>query len=56
MMMLKACTRCGGDLQETQDIYGAYRQCLQCGHTVDVPDVPIVKVARKTASETEVAA
>ena len=35
---LRACPRCAGDLIRTTDAYdlrGAYRSCLQCGHTVE---------------------
>lgn len=28
----KACPRCTGDLLGTQDIYGKYIRCVQCGH------------------------
>ena len=33
MLDFKACPRCKGDLHRSQDYYGEYRQCLQCGHT-----------------------
>ncbi len=36
-MLFRACTRCGGDLRESSDLYGCYNQCVQCGHTVDLP-------------------
>lgn len=29
---LKACPKCGGDLIDGQDNYGAYVSCLQCGY------------------------
>ncbi|MEX2598115.1 MAG: hypothetical protein WD533_00495 [Dehalococcoidia bacterium] len=37
MLLLKGCPRCGGDLHETMDLYGRYHQCIQCGHTADLP-------------------
>ena len=60
MMLLKACTRCGGDLQETQDMYGAYHACLQCGNVIDIPDAQLPSTAktvvRTPAEKTEAAA
>ena len=35
MLYLKACPRCQGDLHTNRDIYGSYRECLQCGYMVD---------------------
>ena len=34
MFLFKACTRCSGDMQETSDMYGRFRACLNCGHYV----------------------
>ena len=31
---LKACPRCRGHMRGATDLYGAYIQCLQCGHVV----------------------
>ena len=39
MIEFKACSRCRGDVKINQDIYGVYRQCLQCGRTQDVQPV-----------------
>ena len=36
MLELKGCPRCRGDLKTSGDIYGTYRECLQCGYMVDV--------------------
>ncbi len=36
MIEFKACSRCRGDVKVSQDIYGAYKQCLQCGRMQDV--------------------
>ena len=38
MMMFKACPRCGGDVHMTSDMYGRYAQCIQCGHSRDLPE------------------
>ena len=32
MMLLKGCHRCRGDLRINKDIYGEYKQCVQCGY------------------------
>ena len=36
MILLKACPRCRGDLKTEKDIYGEYRECLQCGYMEDI--------------------
>lgn len=36
MVDFRACPRCGGDLHANQDIYGEYKECLQCGYMADV--------------------
>lgn len=36
MMLLKSCPRCRGDLNVRDDIYGAYKQCVQCGYMQDI--------------------
>ena len=43
MLYLKSCPRCQGDMSTNRDLYGMYRECLQCGHIVDVetPDSPL---------------
>ena len=37
-MVLKnrMCPRCHGYLHANRDIYGEYRECLQCGHMEDI--------------------
>ena len=32
MVRLKDCPRCRGDVIASQDVYGVFTQCLQCGH------------------------
>lgn len=32
MFWLESCTRCHGDLFESNDNYGGFIRCLQCGH------------------------
>ena len=40
MVEFKACPRCTGDLKLTRDMYGDYRECLQCGYTKDILPEP----------------
>lgn len=62
MIWFKACPRCKlGDLYLNEDIYGKYRQCLQCGHVVystsqiTASESPVLSDQR-TASKERVAA
>ena len=36
MLELKACPRCRGDMRVNHDMYGDYKQCFQCGNTVEL--------------------
>ena len=36
LLYLKACPRCKGDVIANRDMYGEYRECLQCGYMVDI--------------------
>jgi len=40
MLYLKSCPRCKGDIYVNRDMYGDYKECLQCGLTqeIDKPD------------------
>ena len=38
MFCLKGCSRCKGDMHIKRDIYGSYRQCLQCGYMLDIEE------------------
>ena len=45
MLQLKACPRCRGDMYSNKDMYGEYKECLQCGHMVDIPKArPLVRL------------
>ncbi len=35
-LYLKACPRCKGDMHANRDMYGEYKECLQCGYMVDI--------------------
>ena len=41
MLEIKSCPRCLGDLLTNRDMYGDYKQCLQCGFLRDLE--PAVK-------------
>ena len=41
MFWLKQCPRCGGDLHDARDWFGAYITCLQCGLNKDLMDRPV---------------
>lgn len=38
MLELKACPRCKGDMHSNRDMYGSYKECIQCGHMEDIVD------------------
>ena len=38
MIYLKACPKCGGDVEMATDHNGKLLQCLQCAFTVDSPE------------------
>ena len=56
MMLLKGCPRCRGDLHINRDMYGDYKQCVQCGYMEDMESrtnrtlsATAVKTAKKAA-------
>ncbi len=57
MMRITGCPRCRGFMLRGQDIYGRYRQCLQCGHLedLDLPGTAAPKLAVSARSRKEVA-
>ena len=56
MLKFKACTRCGGDMHKVEDIYGAFDQCFQCGHVVDLPSKTLLSYSQPTARKAKVKA
>lgn len=32
---LRSCPRCSGDQTDVMDIWGEYKECIQCGHQVE---------------------
>ncbi len=39
MIRFKICPRCRGDLYQTQDIFGKFLSCMQCGYLKDIEGV-----------------
>ena len=60
-MHLDACPHCGGNVRRVRDIYGVYRQCIQCSREILAEDLPTVRqasgatVAEPAAEELKVA-
>ena len=42
---LGSCPHCGGDVRQVRDIYGDYRQCLQCSREIPADPAPMVQPA-----------
>ncbi len=36
MLYLKTCPRCSGDMYLDRDLYGPFKECLQCGYIMDI--------------------
>ena len=52
MLQLKACPKCGnGDMTTDRDIYGWFRQCIQCGYLDDLAKAAAAQVATSTAKK-----
>ena len=49
MLELKACPRCKGDLHTNRDMYGSYKQCIQCGYMNDIPNTDRILRSLKLA-------
>ena len=46
VIQFKGCPRCDGDMHRTEDMYGEYRECLQCGHVEDIQRKPSTRESR----------
>ena len=42
MIKFKVCPKCRGDLYLTQDSFGKYASCFQCGYLKDVQEGQLV--------------
>jgi|TARA_B100000745_G_scaffold109617_1_gene70331 hypothetical protein len=47
MLEIKSCPRCLGDLLTNRDMYGDYKQCLQCGFLRDL-EPPVKPIALRS--------
>jgi hypothetical protein len=36
VLNLKECPSCHGDVHTNRDMYGTYKECLQCGYMLDM--------------------
>ena len=53
---LRACKRCGGDMSYESDIYGRFRQCLQCSYLEDLPPEGAAEATKKREQAVELVA
>ena len=53
MIKFKVCPRCRGDLYLSEDIFGKYFSCLQCGYLRDVEN-PRLRSMREADSRVKV--
>ena len=42
---LGSCPHCGGDVRQVHDVYGDYRQCLQCSREILTDPAPMIQSA-----------
>jgi len=48
MLQLKSCPKCSsGDLAIDRDVYGWFRQCIQCSYIEDMSDVAVKQIAAR---------
>ena len=38
VVQFQECPRCAGDLYARKDMYGGYKECLQCGYMLDITE------------------
>ena len=48
MMELKACPRCRGDMRVDHDIYGDFKQCIQCGNSIELKQAARPRLVQAT--------
>jgi predicted nucleic acid-binding Zn ribbon protein len=52
MIKFKTCPKCRGDLYLSEDIFGKYLSCLQCGYLKDVEE-PVMEAAVSSGAPSE---
>ncbi|SVB30297.1 uncharacterized protein METZ01_LOCUS183151 [marine metagenome] len=45
MVYYKACPKCTGDMHIRRDLYGDFKECLQCGLLQDLAEKPAMELA-----------
>ena len=53
MVFYKSCPKCRGDMDQRQDLYGDFRECLQCGYTEEVGRRPGGMLVEDGSHQTE---
>ena len=50
-LQFKSCPRCLGDVHVKRDMYGEYKECLQCGYMVDLKATLVNERVKKEARQ-----
>ena len=50
MIQLKACPKCQGDFYVTEDSFGKFLNCFQCGYIKDL-ELPVAGAQSQAANE-----
>ena len=45
MVYYKSCPKCRGDMHIRKDVYGDFKECIQCGLLQDLIDKPSMELA-----------
>ena len=53
MLQLKSCPKCSGDLAVDRDIYGWFRQCIQCSYIQDISEAAVKQIAARVKNRTK---
>ncbi len=51
MVFYKSCPKCTGDMHIRRDLYGDFRECLQCGLLQDLVEKPAMGLAGMQGEE-----
>lgn len=47
MIFFRSCPKCRGDIQLTQDVYGTFKECIQCGFILELEEEPTAPARRE---------
>ena len=53
MLYFKSCPRCKGDMYVNHDLYGDYKECLQCGRTEEIEKTDAMTAMMAAATVTK---